>query len=111
MAASSQKAIEYAHNHKTVFLNELKDVLRIPSISTDPDHQADMVRTAEWLKLQLAGLGFENLQIFPTQKHPIVYGDYIKAGKAAPTILIYGHYDVQPVDPVDLWTTDPFEPL
>ncbi len=111
MAANSQKATEYANYHKTEFLSDLKDFLRIPSISTDPVRQADMVRAAEWLKQQLASLGFENSKIFNTQRHPIVYGDYLKAGPVAPTILVYGHYDVQPVDPLELWATNPFDPI
>jgi acetylornithine deacetylase/succinyl-diaminopimelate desuccinylase-like protein len=110
MAANSQKAIKYAHLHKIGFLNDLKDFLKIPSISTDPERQADVAHAAEWLKLQLASLECENIQIFSTPRHPIVYGDYLKAGPAAPTILVYGHYDVQPVDPLDLWETDPFDP-
>ncbi|MGD0004604.1 MAG: dipeptidase [Anaerolineaceae bacterium] len=111
MAANSQKATEYAHYHKIEFLSDLKDFLNIPSISTDPDHQADMVRAAEWLKQQLASLGFDNLKIFNTKRHPIVYGDYLQAGPVAPTILVYGHYDVQPVDPIELWATNPFDPI
>ena len=79
MAANSQKAIDYAHSHSTEFLSDLKDFLYIPSISTDPEHQNDMLRAAEWLKHQLAGLGFENKQIFPTPRHPVVYADFLKA--------------------------------
>ena len=111
MAANSQKAIEYARTHNSEFLGDLKELLRIPSISTDPQHQADMMKAAEWLKNQLGMLGCEHLEIFPTQRHPVVYADYLKAGPAAQTVLIYGHYDVQPVDPLDLWETDPFNPV
>ena len=111
MAANSQKALEYAHQHNAEFLSDLKELLRIPSISTDPAHQADMVLTATWLKRQLTNLGCEHAEIFPTQRHPVVYADYIRAGATAPTILIYGHYDVQPVDPVGLWKTNPFDPI
>ncbi len=110
MAANSQKAIEYAHSHTDQFLSDLKDLLRIPSISTDPSRQSDMFHAAEWLKQQLENLDCENIQIFPTPGHPVVYGDFLKAGPQAPTVLIYGHYDVQPVDPVDLWDSNPFEP-
>jgi acetylornithine deacetylase/succinyl-diaminopimelate desuccinylase-like protein len=110
MAANSQNAIGYAHSHTTGFLADLKDFLCIPSISTDPDHQTDMVIAAKWLKHQLLSLGCENVQIFPTQRHPVVYGEVLQAGPQAPTVLVYGHYDVQPVDPVDLWETNPFEP-
>ncbi len=110
MAAHSEKAIAFAHAHKAAFLSDLNEILRIPSVSTDPAHQADMQRAAEWLSSHLASLGFEHLQIFPTQRHPIVYAEHLHGGPTAPTILIYGHYDVQPVDPVDLWSTQPFEP-
>jgi acetylornithine deacetylase/succinyl-diaminopimelate desuccinylase-like protein len=110
MTAKSQIAIEYAHSHSTGFLSDLKDFLCIPSISTDPEHHSDMLRAAEWLTHQLAGLGFENIQIFPTPLHPVVYADFLKAGTAAPTVLIYGHYDVQPVDPLELWDSAPFDP-
>ena len=110
MAANSQKAIDYAHNHKSGFLSDLKEFLRIPSISTDPGHQADIVLAAKWLKNHLENLGCENSEVYSTQRHPVVYADYLKAGPAAPTILIYGHYDVQPVDPLELWTTNPFDP-
>ena len=110
MAGDSQNAIEYAHSHTTEFLEALKHFCQIPSISTDPDHQDDMVRAAEWLKQQLENLGSENTQIFPTPRHPVVYGEILKAGAQVPTVLIYGHYDVQPVDPVELWDTNPFDP-
>ena len=104
-----EKALTYAHENKEKFLNELKEVLRIPSVSTDSEHKDDMLRTAEWLTEQLRDLGMENIEIFPTAKHPVVYADWLHA-KDAPTVLVYGHYDVQPADPLDLWETPPFEP-
>ena len=104
------KALEYAHGHQTEFLRSLQDFIRIPSVSTDPDHKADMIQAANWLADQFHKLGLDGIQVFPTSGHPIVYAESLKAG-AAPTILIYGHYDVQPVDPVELWKSGPFDPV
>ena len=109
MSDNREKAIQYAKENKENFLNDLKEVLRIPSISTESENKADMLRTAEWLTGKLSALGMEHVQIFPTAKHPVVYADWLHAD-GAPTVLIYGHYDVQPVDPIDLWETPPFEP-
>jgi acetylornithine deacetylase/succinyl-diaminopimelate desuccinylase-like protein len=117
MTDHRQSALDYAHQNSDRFLEELKDFLAIPSISTSPDRNADMQRAAEWVAAQLRSLGMEKVQIMPTGGHPVVYGEQLKAGKAlaergrsdAPTVLIYGHYDVQPVDPLDLWITDPFQ--
>lgn len=102
-------AFDYAETHRTEFLAELKDFLRIPSISTLPEHAADMRRTAEWLAAQLRGLGMEHVEIFPTKGHPVVYASW-NGAPGAPTVLIYGHYDVQPVDPLNEWHSAPFEP-
>jgi len=104
-----EKALTYAHENKENFLDDLKEVLRIPSVSTDSERKDDMLRTAEWLTEQLRDLGMENIEIFPTAKHPVVYADWLHADDA-PTVLVYGHYDVQPADPLDLWETHPFEP-
>ena len=91
------------------FLEELKDWLRIPSISTLPEHAGDVRHAAEFAAEQLRGIGFDGVQLIATQGHPLVYGEWLKeSGK--PTLLIYGHYDVQPVDPVELWDSPPFEP-
>jgi acetylornithine deacetylase/succinyl-diaminopimelate desuccinylase-like protein len=89
--------------------DELFDFLRIPSVSTRPEHGVDVQRAAEWLagNLRSAGLSAE---IHPTPGHPIVVGEWRRAAPGAPTVLIYGHYDVQPVEPLDLWTSPPFEP-
>ena len=105
-----QTAIQYARDHRDQFLDDFKDLVRIPSISTLPERLADMQRAAEWVAGQLKGLGFEPVQIVPTARHPIVFGEHLRAPKGAPTILFYGHYDVQPVDQVELWKSDPFEP-
>jgi len=104
-------ALQYAHEHSDQFLDELQEFLKIPSISTDPAHQSDMIRAAEWLVSRLKSMDVQKAQLFSTQKHPIVYGEYLVAGSSAPTVLIYGHYDVQPPDPLDLWKTGPFEPV
>jgi acetylornithine deacetylase/succinyl-diaminopimelate desuccinylase-like protein len=105
-----KEALEYAHQNHERFLTELKEVLTIPSISTDPAHKADVQRAAEWMAAQLRSIGMENVQVMPTGGHPVVYGEWLHAGKSAPTVIVYGHYDVQPPDPLELWTTPPFEP-
>lgn len=104
------QALDYAANHRTAFLDEMKDLLRIPSISTAPENKPDIQKSAEWLANKLRSIGMQNVQIMPTGGHPIVYGECMCASKTAPTVLIYGHYDVQPADPLDLWTTVPFNP-
>lgn len=103
-------AVQYARQNGERFLTELEQFLSIPSISTDDEHKPDIQRAAEWLAAQLRALGMDKVQIMPTAKHPVVYAEWLGAGKKAPTVLIYGHYDVQPVDPLDLWKSPPFEP-
>lgn len=105
-----QPALDYARAHRTDHLGSLQAFLRIPSISTLPEHKLDIQRAAEWLAEQLGRLDFQSIQILPTERHPVVFGERLTAGSAAPTILVYGHYDVQPADPLDLWETDPFDP-
>jgi acetylornithine deacetylase/succinyl-diaminopimelate desuccinylase-like protein len=95
--------------NKDRLLEELKDFLRIPSVSTSPEHAGDVRRAAEFVADSLRRAGMENVEIIPTQRHPLVYADWLHApGK--PTVLCYGHYDVQPPDPLDEWKTPPFEP-
>jgi acetylornithine deacetylase/succinyl-diaminopimelate desuccinylase-like protein len=90
-------------------LAELKDFVRIPSISTLPEYRPDIDRAAEFVAGALRNVGMEKVELIPTAKHPLVYGEWLHApGK--PTVLCYGHYDVQPADPLALWTTPPFEP-
>jgi len=102
------RLLSYIEKNRLRYLDELKEFLAIPSISTTPEHRPDMERCAQWISRHLNGLGMTNTQIFPTKGHPVVYSEWTKApGK--PTVLIYGHYDVQPVDPIDLWTSPPFE--
>ena len=99
----------YIEKNKKRFLNELFELLRIPSISASSDHDLDIRLTADLIKKHLENLGLDNCEICETQGHPIVYGEKI-INKNLPTILVYGHYDVQPVDPLDLWDQDPFQP-
>jgi acetylornithine deacetylase/succinyl-diaminopimelate desuccinylase-like protein len=91
------------------FEAELVDLLRIPSLSTDPAHRAEVRRAAGWVAARMDAAGIEHAAIMETAGHPVVYGDWLHA-PGRPTVLIYGHYDVQPADPLDLWTTPPFEP-
>jgi acetylornithine deacetylase/succinyl-diaminopimelate desuccinylase-like protein len=105
----SQATNAFVEKHQSRFLEELKDFLRIPSISTLPEHSGDIKRAANFVADSLRSVGLENVEIIPTAKHPLVYADWLHApGK--PTVLCYGHYDVQPPDPLELWTTPPFEP-
>jgi acetylornithine deacetylase/succinyl-diaminopimelate desuccinylase-like protein len=91
-------------------LESYRALLRIPSISTLPEHAADCRRTAEWIADDLRRIGIEHVEVAETGGHPIVYGDWLHA-EGAPTVLVYCHYDVQPVDPLDLWESPPFEPV
>ena len=105
------ESISYLKNHQREFLSEFTKFLEIPSISTLPENQEDIQRAADFLCQKLRSLGIENVQAYPTKRHPIIYGDYLHAGANQPTALIYGHYDVQPVDPIELWRNDPFKPV
>lgn len=100
----------YIQENKDKFLNELLDLLRIPSVSADPAFKADVRKTAESIANSLKEAGAENIEICETAGHPIVYGDKI-FDKSLPTILVYGHYDVQPADPIELWHSPAFEPV
>ena len=101
---------QYVDQNRQRMLDELKDFLRIPSISTAPEHVSDVAKAAAWTAQKLRDAGLENVEIIPTQRHPLVYADWLHAGVNKPTVLCYGHYDVQPPDPLDLWLTPPFEP-
>lgn len=103
-------ADRYIADNQDRFLEELMGLLRIPSISADPAYDGDVLKTAELLRDLMEEGGVENLEICETAGHPIVYGDKI-FDPTLPTILVYGHYDVQPPDPLDLWTSPPFEPV
>ncbi|MEW6404241.1 MAG: dipeptidase [Chloroflexota bacterium] len=108
--ADVEKALDFVHANGERYLTELKDFVSIPSISTLDENKPDVQRAAEWVAAQLRSLGMDNVQIMPTAGHPVVYGEWLVVGKSAPTVMIYGHYDVQPVDPIELWTDDPFKP-
>ena len=105
----SSSAVAYAHQNHPRFLNELKDLLRIPSISTLPEHKGDCRKAAEVLAAELKRIGMENVRLIETAGHPLVYADWLHAA-GKPTVLCYGHYDVQPTDPLDEWLSPPFEP-
>jgi acetylornithine deacetylase/succinyl-diaminopimelate desuccinylase-like protein len=104
------QALRYAQDNQGRHLNELFDFLRIPSISARPEHTADVQAAAEWLAGNMRQAGLENVRIIPTKRHPLIYADWLRAGPEKPTVLIYGHYDVQPADPLELWRTLPFSP-
>lgn len=103
-------AIQYIHQNHSRYLEELKTFASIPSISTNASSRPDMHKTANWIADHLRGLGLEQVQVFQTAGHPIVYAEHLKAGKGHPTILVYGHYDVQPPEPLELWVSGAFEP-
>jgi len=102
-------AITYIQERRDAFVEELKTFCRIPSVSTKSEHKADVQKAAQWVADTMRAIGLEHVQIMPTAGHPVVYADWLHApGK--PTALIYGHYDVQPPEPLDLWITGPFDP-
>jgi len=105
----SQDTDAYIRENEARFLAELKEFLRIPSVSTLPEHAGDVQRAAEYAADKLGAAGLENIEVIRTERHPLVYADWLHApGK--PTVLCYGHFDVQPADPLELWHTPPFEP-
>ncbi len=101
--------VTYIESNKERFLNELFDLLKIPSVSAKPEHKLDMLKTAEAIKNKLIEAGADNVEICPTKGYPVVYGEKI-IDASKPTVIVYGHYDVQPADPIDLWDSPPFEP-
>jgi acetylornithine deacetylase/succinyl-diaminopimelate desuccinylase-like protein len=105
----ASSAVEYARANQPRFLSELKDFLRIPSISTLDEHRADVQKAAEFVASELRRIGLENVEVIPTKGHPLVYADWLHAS-GKPTALMYAHYDVQPPDPLNEWMTPPFEP-
>jgi acetylornithine deacetylase/succinyl-diaminopimelate desuccinylase-like protein len=104
-----QPVQQYIHENKGRFLEELLELLRIPSISADPAYKGEVRRAAEYVAESLRKSGADRVEIIETGGHPVVYGEKITAPDL-PTVMVYGHYDVQPPDPLDLWTTGPFEP-
>src|SRR5262249_27890092 len=102
--------LAYAHTHRQRFVTELKDFVRFPSVSAQPKHDGDLKRCAAWLANHLRRIGLEHVDIVPTPRHPLVYAEWRRAPER-PTVLIYGHYDVQPADPLHEWRSPPFEPV
>ena len=102
-------ALGYERAHHDAFIDQYKDLLSIPSISAMSEHAGDVERCAEWLAGQLAGLKMPVVEVLPTDGHPIVYAEWLNA-PGRPTVLVYGHYDVQPADPLNEWDSQPFEP-
>ena len=103
-----QNVIDFINTNRDRYVDELTAYLAIPSISALPEHAADVKRCAEWTRDELTRIGLENVRLVDTPGNPVVYGDWLHADDA-PTILFYGHYDVQPVDPLDEWESPPFE--
>jgi len=102
-------AVRYARENQPRFLNELKDLLRIPSVSTAEENKGDVLRAAEFIAADLKRIGMEHVEIIKTEGHPLIYADWLHAA-GKPTALCYGHYDVQPAEPLDEWNSPPFEP-
>ena len=99
----------YLAEHGDAALSDMVEFLRIPSISSLKEHKGDVEQAAQWTADRLRQAGIEHVQVLSTAGHPVVYGDWLHAGDQ-PTVLIYGHFDVQPADPLNLWTNPPFEP-
>src|SRR6476620_8512656 len=106
----SQAWKDYQQKNKDRFLNELLELLRIPSISAKSEHKPDMQKCAEAVKARLLEAGADKAEIYPTDGHPLVYGEKM-IDPSKPTVLVYGHYDVQPAEPLELWNSGPFDPL
>ncbi|MUV36646.1 Succinyl-diaminopimelate desuccinylase [Lentibacillus sp. JNUCC-1] len=106
----SKQAITYLQENRDALLNKLNEFLSIPSVSTDSVHKQDIADAASFLETYLTDIGFSGVQQIDTGGHPLVFAEYNEAGLDAPTVLFYGHYDVQPVDPIDEWDSDPFRP-
>lgn len=103
-------ALAYIQDHRKSIIEEVESFVAIPSVSTDPKARPEIIRAANWLADRLKSLGFDNVALRQTAGLPIVVGEHLKAGDDKPTVLIYGHYDVQPVEPLELWESMPFEP-
>lgn len=102
--------IAYAHANRARFVAELKEFVRLPSVSARPEHAGDTAKCAEWLADHLRRIGMERVIVVPTRGHPLVYAEWLNA-RGLPTVLLYGHYDVQPADPLDQWRSPPFAPV
>ncbi len=111
MASTTEAARTWSRANGDVFLEQLQEFLRIPSLSGSPDYAEDVVAAAEWLAKNMREAGAEHVEVMPTAGHPVVYGDWLHAGADKPTVLVYGHYDVVPASQSDGWDTEPFEPV
>ena len=107
---SQSPALAYLEENQERFQNELIELLRIPSISIDPAHDQDVKNAAGWIAQKLRSMGLEHVEILPTAGHPVVYGDWLQGDDSVPTVLIYGHYDVQFPEPLEDWKSNPFVP-
>ncbi len=105
-----EKIRKYIEEHKDRFLEELFEIIRIPSVSAKEEHKGDMLKMAEHLKQSLLDVGADKAEVYPTKGHPVLYGEKMIDPKL-PTVLVYGHYDVQPAEPFELWDSKPFEPV
>jgi acetylornithine deacetylase/succinyl-diaminopimelate desuccinylase-like protein len=105
------RAHDYARTHADAFRDQLRALLRIPSISTLPERASEVAQAAEWVAQNMREAGIEHVAVLPTARHPVAYGDWLHAGPGSPTVLIYGHYDVQPAEVADGWDNDPFDPV
>jgi acetylornithine deacetylase/succinyl-diaminopimelate desuccinylase-like protein len=105
----ASSAVDFARSNQQRFLDELKDLLRIPSVSTLEEHKPDIQKAADFVANELRRIGMENVEIIPTKGHPLIYADWLHAA-GKPTVLCYAHYDVQPAEPLDEWISPPFEP-
>jgi acetylornithine deacetylase/succinyl-diaminopimelate desuccinylase-like protein len=105
----ASSAVSYAQQNQQRFLGELKDLLRIPSVSTAPEHKDDVRRAAEFVASEMRRIGLENVEVISTKGHPLIYADWLHA-EGKPTVVCYAHYDVQPAEPLDEWVSPPFEP-
>jgi len=106
---ATRGALAYARRHRPRFLAELKDFIRFPTVSSQPAHAGDSKKCAAWLAGHLRRIGLDGVRVVPTPGNPIVYAEWQRA-PGAPTVLVYGHYDVLPADPLQEWRTPPFEP-
>ncbi|MEO8513123.1 MAG: dipeptidase [Ignavibacteria bacterium] len=100
---------DFIKGSKDRYIKELTHFLSYPSISTNPENKKDVLECAEYVRQHMETIGMQNAKVYPTKGHPVVYSEWLNAGEYKPTVLIYGHYDVQPVDPIELWTSPPFE--
>jgi|UPI0002E8A1C4 acetylornithine deacetylase/succinyl-diaminopimelate desuccinylase-like protein len=106
----SEKTLAYLQENRSTLLDKLNEFLSIPSVSTSKEHKEDIHKAADFIVNYLNDIGFDKVEKQQTKGHPLVYAEYNEAGPEAPTVLFYGHYDVQPVDPIELWESDPFQP-